>query len=60
MVETKVVILREAANHQATEGEKTPVYHATKRVVHLVVARGDINAFIDMEVDNLANSRDFV
>lgn len=59
-VEGKVSILLEGATHEAAKRGKTPVYQAVEKVVRQAVARGTVNEVIYLEVDNVAESRDFV
>lgn len=60
MVKAEVIRLLGTANHEAAKGKMTPLYQAVETVLRRVVARGAVNEIMEMNLNNLAESQDFV
>lgn len=52
-VETEVVGLFKAANHEAVKSESTLLYQAVENLVRRGVTRGAVNEVIHMKIDDL-------
>lgn len=58
LADTSVMSLLEAANHEATKGEKPPVSQSVEKAVRPAVARGSVVNVIHMRDDYLPNLQD--